>query len=219
MYTLLESIPNQGKGFCLSSFDPTNGDLDLFFRVVILIMLFLLSSMVPSFASGRSVEDLVGVFSLEKTIKLGSSSECFSPQTAGDPLSPPEAKVAGTLADDQPPSLAGFSFEPAQVMAPSPQPINFTAHVIDDQGVWAAAAYFSSPTGDLVAEVRFNANDLLSGTTKDGFYAGKILLPTKNETGYWRLENLTLVDQEGNRRILLRDDLQILGLPVVITVI
>jgi hypothetical protein len=191
----------------------------LVFRVLILIMLFLLSLVIPSFAYGRSVEDLVGVFSLEKTIKLGSSSECFSSKSVSDPLSPPQSPITSALADDQPPSLAGFSFEPARVMASSPQPINFAAHVIDDQGVWAAAAYFSSPTRDQVVEVIFNAKDLLSGTKKDGFYAAKTLLPTENEIGDWMLENLTLVDQEGNRRILLSSDLQRLGLPTVIIVI
>ena len=38
-------------------------------------------------ASGRSVEDLVGVFSIQKTIKLGSNSECFSgSQSSADSL-------------------------------------------------------------------------------------------------------------------------------------
>jgi hypothetical protein len=45
-----------------------------------------------------------------------------------------------------------------------------------------------------------------------------MLLPPSNETGEWHLLNLTLVDREGNRRVLVEEDLQGLGLPTVIMV-
>jgi hypothetical protein len=134
-------------------------------------------------------------------------------------LTPPQRPMAGPLADDQPPSLAGFSFEPAKILASSPQPINFTAHVIDDQGVWAAAAYFTSPSKAHESMVLFPARNLCTGTPKDGFYNTRILLPPINETGDWNLVNLTLVDREGNRKILQPEDLQRMGLPTVINVI
>ena len=93
----------------------------------------------------------MGSFSIEKTIKIGSSSECFSSAGAADPLTPPQIGGAGPLADDQPPSLAGFAFQPQQISAASPQPVNLTAHLIDDQAVWAAEAAFSGPPGEAAA--------------------------------------------------------------------
>ena len=189
-------------------------------RILTLTVLLLLTIAVPASAYGRSVEDLVGSFSIEKAIKIGSSSECFSDTGATDPLTPPQSPGAGPgpLADDQPPSLAGFAFEPTRVLASSPEPINFTAHVIDDQGVWATAARFSGPAGE-EAVVLFPAQNLSTGTPKDGFYTTRMLFLPANETGDWNLVNLTLVDREGNRKILQREDLQRLGLPTVINVI
>ncbi len=46
-------------------------------RIMALMMLLILVAGNAS-AYGRSTEDLVGAFSIEKTIRLGSSSECFS---------------------------------------------------------------------------------------------------------------------------------------------
>jgi hypothetical protein len=45
-----------------------------------------------------------------------------------------------------------------------------------------------------------------------------MLLPQGSEIGNWELENLTLVDRTGNRRVLQRMDLLRLGLPVVLQV-
>jgi hypothetical protein len=188
-------------------------------RILVLTLLLLLAIAAPASAYGRSVEDLVGSFSIEKAIKIGSSSECFSDTGATDPLTPPQSPGSGPLADDQPPNLAGFAFEPAKILARSPQPINFTAHIIDDQGVWAAAAYFASPSKAQEAEAFFQAQNLSTGTLKDGFYTSRMLLPSANEKGDWNLVNLTLVDREGNRKILQREDLERLGLPTVINVI
>jgi hypothetical protein len=187
-------------------------------RILALALLLLLASASPAFAYGRSVEDLVGSFSIGKTIKIGSSSECFSDPATVDPLTPPQSGAVGPLADDQPPSVAGFTFQPQQLSAASPQIINLTAHLIDDQAVWAAEAAFSGPRGEEAAAL-FSAQNLTSGTAKDGYYSATMRLPQTNETGLWHLQNLTLVDREGNRRVLVQEDLQGLGLPVVITMI
>jgi hypothetical protein len=187
-------------------------------RILALALLILLVFASPACAYGKSVEDLVGSFSIGKTIKIGSSSECFSSTGAADPLAPPQSRAAVPLADDQPPGLAGFAFQPQQFSAASPQPINLTAHLIDDQAVWAAKAAFSGQSGE-VANALFQAKDLTSGTAKDGFYSTQMHLPKTNETGEWHLQNLTLVDWEGNRKIMVEDDLTRLGLPTVITVI
>ncbi|MCX6672650.1 MAG: hypothetical protein NTY37_02605 [Methanothrix sp.] len=187
-------------------------------RIPVLALLLLLAAASPASAYGKSVEDLVGSFSIEKTIKIASSSECFSSAGAADPLTSPQSGGVGPLADDQPPSVAGFAFLPQQLSVARPQPINLTAHLIDDQAVWAAEAIFSGPRGEEAAAL-FSALNLTSGTAKDGYYGAKMLLPPSNETGEWHLQNLTLVDREGNRRVLLQEDLQDLGLPTVITVI
>jgi hypothetical protein len=186
-------------------------------RYLILALLLLLVAASPAFAYGKSVEDLVGSFSIEKTVKIGSSSQCFSSAGAADPLAPPQSTAVGPLADDQPPGLAGLTLEPQEISAALPQTINLTAHLIDDQGVWAAKAEFSGPWGEEAAAL-FSSQNLTSGNGKDGYYCAKMILPPINETGVWHLQNLTLVDREGNRRVLAEEDLQNLGLPTVITV-
>jgi len=190
----------------------------LHYRDLILALLLLLAVASPASAYGKSVEDLVGSFSIEKTVKIGSSSECFSSSGASDPLAPPQSGAVGPFADDQPPGLAGFTMEPQEISAALPQTINLTAHLIDDQGVWAAKATFSGPSGEEAA-VLFSAQNRTMGTAKDGYYSAKMILPPINETGVWHLQNLTLVDGEGNRRVLALEDLQGLGLPTVITMI
>jgi hypothetical protein len=188
------------------------------YRTLALALLLLLALAAPASAYGKSVEDLVGSFSIGKTIRIGSSSECFSSADTIDPLTPPQSAGASALADDQPPGIAGFAFQPQQISAASPQTINLTAHLIDDQGVWAAEAAFSGPQGEKAAAL-FTSQNLTSGTAKDGIYCAKMLLPLSNETGEWHLQSLTLVDREGNRKVLATEDLQGLGLPTVITVI
>lgn len=186
-------------------------------RILIPALLLFIIATSPASAYGRSVEDLVGAFSIEKTIKIGSSSQDFS--TSGeslDPLSPPQSMATGPLADDQAPGLAGFSFEPQLVSSNSSQPVNLTLHAIDDQAVWAAEARFYGPAGE-EAVALFPAQNLTSGSAKDGVYSAQMLLPA-NATGDWYLQSLILVDREGNRRTLTQSDLLQLGLPTQITV-
>jgi hypothetical protein len=190
----------------------------LHYRILALALLLLLACIATASAYGKSVEDLVGSFSIGKSIKIGSSSECFSSADTIDPLIPPQSTAFGPLADDQPPSLAGFAFQPQQISADAPQTINLTAHIIDDQSVWAGKAAFSGPNEEKAAAL-FLAESITSGNAKDGFYSAKMLLPACNVTGLWHLQNLTLVDREGNRKIMVERDLMRLGLPTVITVI
>ena len=194
------------------------GERRLHIRILALALLILLAAASPASAYGKSVEDLVGSFSIEKTIKIGSSSESFSSAGAADPLTPPQSGAVGPFADDQPPNVAGFAFQPQQLFAASVPLVNLTAHLIDDQGVWAAEVAFSGPLGEEAAAL-FTSQNRTSGTAKDGYYNATMILPLSNETGEWHLQNLTLVDREGNRRVLVEGDLQGLGLPTVITVI
>lgn len=182
-------------------------------QLAVQVMLAFLMVAGSAHAYGSSTEDLVGIFSMEKTIKLGSSSDCFG-EAGGekDPLSPVTSRSASSMADNLPPSLAGFSIEP-KILATKPYAINFTEHAIDDEsGFFASAARFSSPTGSESAQVLFTSANLSSGSSRDGIYTASLHLPDGVEKGLWQLENLTLVDKEGNRRTLQREDVLSLGL-------
>ena len=183
-------------------------------RISALVILLSLLAVGSAAAYGSSKEDLVGVFSLQKIIKLGSSRDCFLNKETRDPLRPPSSEAQSALSDDQAPNVAGFSFEPLVESTHSPRNINFTAHVIDDQsGLYAAAAYFRSPSGNEIFEMFFDRRNLTSGTSRDGIYAGRVHLTSGFEKGIWKLENLTLVDWAGNRQILLEGNLLNLGSP------
>ncbi|HNX08530.1 MAG TPA: hypothetical protein PKL29_00320 [Methanothrix sp.] len=188
------------------------------FQVMVVILLLLSAAVPAACAYGRSVEDLVGSFSIGKTIKIGSSSECFSTADDTDPLTPPASGTVGPLSDDQAPGIAGLIIQPQQVaLASLPGQVNLTAHLIDDQAVWAAKAAFSGPDGGEAAAI-FTSQSRTSGTAKDGIYESSMIL-AGNETGEWHLQNLTLVDSTGNRKTLLEGDLAGTGLPTVIAVV
>jgi hypothetical protein len=192
------------------------GEWNLHPRHLALLILIFLAASGGAKAYGSSVEDLVGVFSMEKTIRLGSSSQCFSSPESSDPLTPPSASLkspmTSALSDSQAPSLAGFGFEP-KAIAPN-ETINFTTHLIDDEsGLYASAAYFASPSEGQETEVLFGQLSLISGSPRDGIYRNSLPLPENAEPGTWRLENITLVDMEGNRRVLKSREILALGLP------
>jgi len=194
------------------------GERSLHSRILILAIILSLALASPASAYGRSVEDLVGSFSIGKTIKIGSSSECFATGDALDPLTPTQSGAAGPLSDDQAPSLAGFGIEPQQLFRASMKPVNLTAHLIDDQAVWAAQAAFSGTSGQEAIAI-FTSESRISGNAKDGLYSAQMTLPEDNETDMWQLQNFTLVDSEGNRKVLLGEDLRSQGLPTMINVI
>ena len=194
-----------------------------FAAILIELILFAWILCCPAFAYGSSSEDLIGAFSMQKTIKLAGSSECFASSDTTDPLIPPQSQMAGAgaaaLADDQPPSLAGFDFGPATISSGSDQTVNLTAHVIDDQsGLWASAAYFAAPSRSRTAVALFNSGNRASGSSKDGIYIARMRLPKDEnnsvETGYWQLLNVTMADGDNNRRVLSANDLARQGLPV-----
>jgi hypothetical protein len=160
---------------------------------------------------------LVGVFSIQKTIKLGSNSECFAgSQSSADSLS----LQNNGLADNQPPGLASLNIEPEAINASSSCSINLTAHIINDQSGLAegsrsnvSTAWFVSPSGRQVIGAAFAPGNLTSGNKLDGFYKGLIVLPMNSEIGTWGIDNFTLVDEQGNRRVMVRDQMLRLGFP------
>jgi hypothetical protein len=121
--------------------------------------------------------------------------------------------IINPMADDQAPSIAGFDIEPGTSSRDS-RAINFSLHALDDQsGLGSSVAYFRSPSGAL-AEVLFTPSNRTSGTVKDGVYTTSLALPGDAEHGAWMIENMTLMDVEGNSRIMDRGQLMGLGLPV-----
>ncbi len=165
---------------------------------------------------GRSVEDLIGVFSIEKTIQIGGSGQDLLAGSEVDPLSPPRS-LSGPLADDQAPSLAGFAIEPQSIPVNSTQPVNITLHAVDDESFYGAEARFSGPEG-MEAVALFPAANITAGSAKDGWYYASMILPA-NQTGEWHLVSLTLVDWEGNRRELAERELEEGGFTAEILVV
>ena len=198
------------RGKLFLSLNPTTGIVNRISVFPILICAFVLlaiASTTPALGAvtefGRSTEDLIGVFSIEKTIQIGGSSQDLLAES--DPLSPPKS-LSGPMADDQAPSLAGFAIEPQSIPANSSQPVNITLHAIDDQAFYGAEARFTGPDG-VEAVALFPAANIIAGSAKDGWYNASIILPA-NQTGEWRLESLTIVDREGNRRVLVGRELE-----------
>jgi hypothetical protein len=193
------------------------------FRLISICMAVLFLASIPlGSADGRSVDDLVGVFSIEKTIKISSSSACFNSQGNSNlegPISYPALS-----SDSQPPNLLGFDLEPKVVdTSTSSQNITLTARVVDDwSGLRAeggdgsdkvSKVTFVSPTGSHRAVATINPSDLISCDDLDGVYRASITLPQGSEKGAWMLESLNLTDRGGNVRTFRRDDLISEGFP------
>lgn len=184
----------------------------------ILFVLFAISFNAAAY--GSSVEDLVGVFSIQKTIKIGSSSECFEEENVA--IDPPDQLGIARAKDSQPPKLANFSLEPSSVKSVvSIQYLNLTAHIMDDYTGLSSgdksnlsAAYFHSPSGRQTVNAVFFPDNLSSGSNLNGIYTSKVILPPDSEPGIWQLSNFTLIDGQGNCRVQSRNDLAALGFPV-----
>jgi hypothetical protein len=118
---------------------------------------------------GRSVDDMVGAFSIEKTVKLGDRGFFFGSEDADPLASPPSLdKISAEIGDDLAPSLSGFEIDPVAVDAASGEKVGITAHVLDDQaGLGSASTIrFVSPSGSQSADLTLA--HLVSGTSKDG---------------------------------------------------
>jgi hypothetical protein len=180
----------------------------------LMLLTLVLLALLPGSAEtyGKSTEDLVGVFNIEKTIKLGSSSSCFT-ATAGvgeDPLDASLLQSAlgrSPMGDDQPPGLAALNIA---VDAPNNSVI-LLLHILDDQsGMKAGRANFSGPA-DAVRQALIQPQDLANGTPRDGLYLVRMRIPA--EAGEWILEDLTLEDAAGNRNGLKNAELLSRGMP------
>lgn len=175
------------------------------------VFLALALSTVAASAGGSSKEDLVGIFSMQKSIQLGgsSASSCSgSGCQVPDYLAP--SVRSDPMADDQPPGLAGLSLEPPLVEGRGP--IDLIIHVIDDQsGLGEALARFISPSGKETAEVVVTSGNRTEGGEKDGFYSGRLVLPDGSEKGDWLLQQVTLSDRAGNLRVIPPESLAYFG--------
>lgn len=174
-------------------------------------------------ANGRSVEDLVGVFSIQKTVKLGSSNDCLDGMN--EPLDSSSSQNTAYV-DDRPPVLAAFSIEPTAVNSSSSQSITLEARILDDQSPLPSSinpnsltVWFVSPSGRQTANATLDSRNLIAGDRSNGTYTGEILLTSKSEAGVWRLHNLTLSDGQGNSRVYDYDQMFQLGFPAQFFVI
>jgi len=167
---------------------------------------------------GKSVEDLVGVFSIQKNIQLGSSSSCY----AGGPCiqDPQDLSSQAEISmskDIQPPNLLGLDLEPGVVNIETSRQVNLTAHIIDDwggiSGRGLTVARFKSPSGSQTAEAVFTPKDLVSGSKEDGFFRSSVVLPKQPEGGAWRMDSLVLADDQGHQKTISGEDLARRGLP------
>jgi len=182
------------------------------------LLILLILAVGNAYGYGKSVEDLVGVFSIEKNIRLGSSGACFGNSDAvADQLDP--ALNANPVADNEPPALTSLDLKPKIINSPS-RSIGLRAHISDDQsGLSVAKAWFRSPSGGQLEDAVFSSQNRNFGTSRDGIYATNITIPEGAEKGVWFLENLTLTDNQGNYRILHRKDLIGHNLPAEFLVI
>jgi hypothetical protein len=185
----------------------------------IALLVLLLLPQLPGCAQsyGKSTEDLVGVFSIEKTIKLGSGSSCPAAGAEGqDPLDASALQSGlgrNPMGDDQPPSLAGLSIA---LDLPNSTLI-LSLHLLDDQsGIQEGWANFSCPAGGSMDNVLILPQDLASGNPRDGLYMVRMRMPA--QAGEWVLEDLTLMDSAGNGKALKNADLQSRGMPTGFTV-
>lgn len=181
------------------------------------ILVLYCASILGAAAGGSSVEDLVGVFSIQKTIRLGSSGSCFDPaESAVDQLGP----TSNALAADQAPVLMSFGLEPRVMMRLSQKSINLTAHIMDGLGglsdgsrAGLSAAYFRSPSGKQTAKAPISPDNITGGGNQDGIYSFKVILPQNSEAGAWRLDNLTIIDSSGSSTVVGWNDLISRGFP------
>jgi hypothetical protein len=171
---------------------------------------------------GKSVEDLVGAFSIEKTIKLGGNSPCSSSSCLADPLDALGAGSPGraSMEDDTPSCLSGFDFQPRALnLNTSAGTVNFIVHIVDDEsgllgdGSNRSTISFESPSKSQSAEVKLSPSNLASGNLRDGIYYANMTLPRNSERGSWLIQRVTLVDSKGNRQALSRQDLISHGMP------
>jgi len=160
---------------------------------------------------GKSTEDLVGVFSIEKTIKLGSSSSCFTAagKEGQDPLDASLLQSAprrSPMGDDQPPGLAALN-----IAVDPPNALVFLGlHILDDQsGMKEGRANFSGPAG-AVRQALILPQNLTNGTPRNGLYVVRMSMP---DSGDWVLEDLTLEDAAGNQKVLKSAELLNLSMP------
>ncbi|NYT01440.1 MAG: hypothetical protein GKC10_01610 [Methanosarcinales archaeon] len=192
-----------------------------------------LTGRMGSAAYGQSVENMIGVFSIEKKVILGDNpADEAARNAATDPLS--LASGAGQAAR-MGPRLLDFEFLPWSVNSTAgPQQVNFTLmtdepllsptalDLADDELEYAelanaqqgevSRARFVSPSGGKSAEMLFFPRG--NGT----IYSGNLTLPQDSEAGVWMLHSLTLVGASGYRVQMDADEVQATGCPAAFRV-
>lgn len=107
----------------------------------------------------------------------------------------------GAQSDTTPPIIIDVTLDPAFVdTAASAQTITVTAHISDDlSGLYFSDMRFRPEIGTTqFVDVRFQADNLISGTTVDGLYQATMTLPRYAAWGRWRTDFTSTTDQVGN---------------------
>ena len=95
-----------------------------------------------------------------------------------------------------------------------------TAQITDDLSGNAGDGYSSSPTqirfrspsGSQFVDVMLSGWQLIDGTPQNGTYSGTARIAPFSEAGTWTVETLLVVDQVGNQRYYLTDEVAAMGL-------
>lgn len=100
--------------------------------------------------------------------------------------------------------------------------LQVTARITDNLSGNAGEGYISSPTqirfrspsGSQFVDVMLSGYQLIDGTPTDGTYAGTARIAPYSEAGTWTVESLLVVDQVGNQKYYLTDEVRAMGLDV-----
>jgi hypothetical protein len=120
--------------------------------------------------------------------------------------------------DNTVPMLIGYTFSPTSIdTSASPVSITGSIQASDNlSGVSAATLLFRSLSGN--SAHCHTSGGPIAGTIVNGTWSCSGTFPQYAEAGAWRVETLYIADKVGNGRSWNTADLQLLGLPTILTV-
>jgi hypothetical protein len=164
-----------------------------------------------NFAAGQTVANAVPV-------GVGANGQVSIFNSSGDTDVIVDVTGWYALSDTTAPRLESLTISPSSIdTSAGPQTITLTAHVTDDlAGVGAGPFGFSDVQfigpGNQQVRASFFDGSRVSGTSLDGIYRTTVTVPTFAAKGTWNAYDATVVDNVGNRLLLLQPDLVARGL-------